>query len=291
MTRKTAAVRPSTTLASAGSGAHPARRTRRRRRRPRWPSSPTSRPAPPIAAPSVRRSACGELAVPAGEMAHLVAGLVEERRGMAGVVPRQLDRRDRRRVGLIPEPDARPEDRGAEALVEVDERRRRLEAERPQHQRPCCRRPACRGRAAAPPSSGWPGWRARRRRSRRPSRAAGSGRAARSSRPRSRGVSAGRRRRARGRRLRAPGRRPRPERGCAGRCRRYSSSPAHADGRGQRVEVLQRVHRVAPVRDLGADLRARQGGVSHAATPGGSSSTAAPASPVSERRLVGERDT
>ena len=49
---------------------------------------------------------------------------------MGQVVPGQLDRGRGRGMGVVPQPDAGPQDRRAQALVEVDQGRRGLDAER-----------------------------------------------------------------------------------------------------------------------------------------------------------------
>ena len=197
-----------------------------------------------------------------------MAGLVEERGGMAGVVARELDRGGRRRVRLVPEPDARAQDGGAQAPVEVDEGGRRLEAERLQDQVHAVR-----------------GQRVQAAQDRRRLR-----------------VGAGHERVAEevqdGLQLEIAGaepqdlvahprkRRVRPEaRVEGGRLQRHRVhdraqprpqarpqvllEPGPRRRRGQGVEVLERFHRAAPVRDLGSELRPAGIELSHGATRDG----------------------
>ena len=220
-----------------------------------------------------------QLAVPAGEVAHLVPGLVEQRGRVAGVVAGQLDRRDRRRVGLIPEPDAGPQDRGAEALVEIDQRRRRLEAERPQGGAMLSAASTSRPRsiaavvglarvASASPKKSTT------------VRAAGSVREGQEP-ARSRGVSASPTKARSSAAASRPEARDHALEAAAQAGAEVLLQPGPCRRRCHRVEVQQRVHGVAPVGDLAADLRRAPGRrLSHAATPRESPSTAGPACPT-----------
>ncbi len=117
---------------SAGSGAQPAWTKA-------WTSAATSlahpatrRPARASAGRARRRARSASSGTQPHRCEDLMADLVQHRRGVVEVVARQLDGGDRGHAGLVPQAHARPEDRGAQALVEVDERRRRLDAERAQ---------------------------------------------------------------------------------------------------------------------------------------------------------------
>jgi hypothetical protein len=63
--------------------------------------------------------------IPAGDVCHLVSGLVDDGGRPQDVVPRNLDRRYRAGVSRVPQAKARFEDRCSETFVDVSQDRRR----------------------------------------------------------------------------------------------------------------------------------------------------------------------
>ena len=100
--RWTARVPPSTTLASAGTGAQPARANACTSAAISLAHPAQSAASSAEAGATARRSAAASCCGPAGQVGNLVAGLVQDRGGAAEVVPGELDGGHRRQVRPAP---------------------------------------------------------------------------------------------------------------------------------------------------------------------------------------------